>query len=82
MHFIIRGNYTMITLEVYPEIPVEKQRERPEFSTCYECHRTFRAKTEDQLCLELCNSCFEDLRSLREPIISVHVKPRPRMEPR
>ena len=72
----------MITLEVYPEIHVEQQRERPEFSTCYECHRTFRAKTEDQLCLELCNSCFENLRSLREPIISVHVKPRPRMEPR
>jgi len=72
----------MITLEAHPEIHVEKQRERPEFSTCYECHRTFRANSEDQLSLELCDSCFEDLRSLREPIISVHVKPRPRMEAR
>jgi len=72
----------MITLEAHPEIHVEQQRERPEFSTCYECHRTFRAKSEDQLSLELCNSCFEDLRSLREPIISVHVKARPRMEAR
>jgi len=72
----------MITLEAHPEIHVEQQRERPEFSTCYECHRTFRAKSEDQLSLELCNSCFEDLRSLREPIISVHVIARPRMEAR
>ena len=73
------GDYTMITLEA---LPVEEQKQRPEYSTCYECHRTFHAKSEDQLCLELCDSCFEDLRSLREPIISVHVKPRPRMEAR
>ena len=72
----------MITLEAHPEIPVEEQRQRPEFSTCYECQRTFRAKSEDQLSLQLCDCCFEDLRSLREPIISVHVKPRPRMETR
>ena len=72
----------MITLEAYPEVHVEEQRERPEFSTCYECHRTFRAKSEDQLCLQLCDSCFDDLRSLREPIISVHVKPRQRVEAR
>src|SRR5262250_2633719 len=68
----------MITLEAHPEIHVEEQRQRPAYSTCYECHRTFRAKSEDQLCLELCDSCFEDLRSLREPIVSVHVKPRAR----
>ena len=67
----------MITLEVHPEIQAREQRQRPEFSTCYECHRTFRAKSEDQLCLELCDSCLEDLRSLREPVISVHVKARP-----
>jgi len=67
----------MITLEVHPEIHAREQRQRPEFSTCYECHHTFRAKSEDQLCLELCDSCLEDLRSLREPVISVHVKARP-----
>jgi len=67
----------MITLEVHPEIHAREQRQRPEFSTCYECHRTFRAKSEDQLCLELCDSCLEDLRSLREPVISVHVRARP-----
>src|SRR5215475_12984239 len=70
VHFLIWGEYTMITLEAYPEIHVEEQHQRPEYSTCYECHRTFHAKSEDQLCLELCDSCFEDLRSLREPIIS------------
>jgi hypothetical protein len=26
--------------------------------------------------LDLCDTCIEDLRSLREPVISVHVKPR------
>ena len=67
----------MITLEGHPEIQAREQRQRPEFSTCYECHRTFHAKSEDQLCLELCDSCLEDLRSLREPVISVHVKARP-----
>jgi len=67
----------MITLEAYPEIHAEEQRQRPAYSTCYECHRTFHAKSEDQICLELCDSCLEDLRSLREPVISVHVKPRP-----
>jgi len=67
----------MIALEVHPEIHAREQRQRPEFTTCYECHRTFRAKSEDQLCLELCDSCLEDLRSLREPVISVHVRARP-----
>jgi hypothetical protein len=71
------GGEFMNTLEVHPEIHVREQRQRPAFSTCYECHHTFHAKSEDQLCLELCDSCFEALRSLREPVISIHVKPRP-----
>jgi len=67
----------MTALEVHPEIHVRELRERPAFSTCYECHRSFRAKSEDQLCLDLCDSCFDALRQLREPVISVHVKARP-----
>lgn len=67
----------MIALEVHPEIHVRELRERPAFSTCYECHRSFRAKCEDQLSLELCDSCFDAMRNLREPVLSVHVKPRP-----
>jgi hypothetical protein len=66
----------MNTLEVHPEIHVRAERQHPAYSTCYECHHTFHAKSEDQLCLELCDSCFEDLRSLREPVISIHIKPR------
>jgi len=66
----------MNTLEVHPEIQVREQHQHPAYSTCYECHHTFHAKSEDQLCLELCDSCFEDLRSLREPVISIHIKPR------
>jgi hypothetical protein len=29
------------------------------------------------LSLQLCDSCFDALRQHREPVISVHVKPRP-----
>jgi hypothetical protein len=29
------------------------------------------------LCLELCDSCFDAMRQPHEPVISVHVKPRP-----
>ena len=68
----------MDTLEVHPEIHIREQLERHAYSTCHECHRTFHAKSEDQLSLTLCDSCFEDLRSLREPTISIRVKPRPR----
>ena len=67
----------MNTLEVHPEIHVRQQVQSPAYSTCRECRRTFHAKSEDQLSLDLCDSCFEALRSLREPVISVHVKPRP-----
>lgn len=66
----------MIALEVHPEIHVRELHERPAFSTCHECHRSFRPKSEDQLCLELCDSCFDALRQPREPVVTVHVKPR------
>jgi len=68
----------MVTLEVHPEVHVREQRQRPAYSTCRECHHTFYARNEDQFCLALCDSCLEDLRDQREPVISVHVKPRPR----
>jgi hypothetical protein len=67
----------MIALEVHPEIHVRELRARPAFSSCHECHRSCHAKSEDQLCLELCDSCFDATRQLREPVIRAHVKPRP-----
>jgi len=67
----------MTTLEVHPEIHVQEQYQRPDYSTCFECHRSFRAKSEDQLSLKLCDTCFDALRQHREPVISVHVKARP-----
>lgn len=67
----------MNTLEVHPEIHVKEQGQHPAYSTCGECHHTFHAKSEDQPCLELCDSCFEALRSPHEPVISIHVKARP-----
>src|SRR5262249_53422765 len=73
-----KGELTMVTLEVHPEVHAREQRQLPAYSTCHECHHTFHARSEDQLSLTLCDSCFEDLRSLHEPIISVHVKPRMR----
>jgi hypothetical protein len=68
----------MITYEVQPEIHVRQQRQGPAFSTCRECHHTFYPKNEDQHCLELCDACIEKMQSAREPVISVHVKARPR----
>lgn len=65
----------MITLEVHREISAGEILQRPEL-TCYEGHRSFHAKSEDQLCLERCDQCFDNL-DLRESIISVHVKARP-----
>ena len=67
----------MTTLEVRPEMHVREQVQHPAFSTCYECHRSFHAKCEDQLSLELCDHCFDLFRHLREPILSVRVKARP-----
>jgi len=67
----------MSALEVHPEIHARELREHPAFSTCHECHRSFRAKSEDQLCLELCDSCFDTMRQPCEPVVRVHVKARP-----
>ena len=71
----------MISLEVHPEIQIQERLERPTFSTCTECHRSFHAKSEDQLCLILCDSCFDAVRNRPEPIVHVHVKARPRRVP-
>lgn len=68
----------MIELEVHPEIHVQEQPQRPAYSTCRKCHRSFRPKCEDQLSLELCNTCFDALRYPGEAIPCVHVKVRPR----
>jgi len=68
----------MITVEVQPEFHIIEEPRTRSYSTCRECHHTFYPKNEDQHCLELCDRCIEELRSLREPVISVHVKPRPR----
>ena len=67
----------MIAVADHSEIFIHKPSRRPDYSTCYECQRSFRAKCEDQLCLELCDHCFENLRYLGEPILSVHVEARP-----
>ncbi len=66
----------MITFEVHPEIHARELRERPSFSTCSECHRSFHAKTEDQLSLAVCDHCLDTIQNQREPVISVHVRPR------
>ncbi|HUN62234.1 MAG TPA: hypothetical protein VMU53_09595 [Candidatus Sulfotelmatobacter sp.] len=67
--------------EVHPEVHVREQFQRPEYSTCYECHRSFRAKSEDQLSVSLCDHCFDAARHLTEPVISIHVKVRPHRSP-
>lgn len=68
----------MTTLEVHPEINARELPQHPTFSTCHECHRSFHAKCESQLSLELCDHCFDLFHHLREPILSVHVRVRPR----
>ena len=68
----------MITLEVHPEIHTREQHQLPEYSTCYECHRSFHAKSEDQLSMSLCDHCFDVVRHGSEPVVSIHVKVRPR----
>ncbi len=68
----------MIELEVHPQIHVSEQQQHPDYSTCYECHRSFHAKSEDQLSLNLCNTCFDAARHISEPVVSIHIKVRPR----
>jgi len=68
----------MIELEVHPEIHIREARQESQNSTCYECHRSFRAKSEDQRCIGLCDTCFDAVRHVTEPTISVHIKARPK----
>jgi hypothetical protein len=68
----------MITLAVHPEIHAREQHQSPAYSTCYECHRSFHAKSEDQLTVSLCDHCFDAARHISEPVVSIHVKVRPR----
>lgn len=72
----------MITLEARPEIHISEAQQHPTHATCHECHRTFRPKSEDQLSLELCDSCFEALRQPGERLHSVRVKVLPRRSTR
>jgi len=64
----------MTMLEVHPEIHVTEQQPRPTYATCHECDRSFRPQSEDQLSLELCDSCFDALRHPGERLHSVSVK--------
>jgi len=68
----------MITLEVHPEVHVREQLQRSEYGTCFECHRSFRATTEEQLNLGLCDHCVDVARHISEPVLSIHVKVLPR----
>ena len=67
----------MIEFEV-PEIRVYELVQLPAYSICRACHRSFHAKSEDQLSLESCDSCFHALRFPEEAIPTVHVKVLPR----
>ncbi|MGB7435542.1 MAG: hypothetical protein WBR26_03040 [Candidatus Acidiferrum sp.] len=67
----------MLTFAVHPEVHVHEQVQRPEYSTCFECHRSFHAKSEDQLSVSLCDHCFDAARHVTEPVVSVHVRVRP-----
>jgi len=64
----------MTMLDVHPEIHVTEQLQRPNYATCHECHRTFRPRSEDQLSVELCDSCFEAFRHPGERIHTIRVK--------
>jgi len=65
-------------IEVHPEVHANEQTHHEKISTCHQCHRSFRAKSEDQFCLQLCDRCFDTHMSLQVPVLSVHVKARPR----
>jgi hypothetical protein len=65
-------------IEVHPEIHASETTQHEKICTCHQCHHSFRARSEDQFCLQLCNECFTAHMNLREPVISVHVKARPR----
>lgn len=65
-------------IEVHPKIHEPEKTQHQEISTCHQWHRSFRAKNEDQFCMQLCNDCFDAHMNLREPVFSVRVKARPR----
>ena len=64
-------------IEVHPEVHANEQTHHEKVSTCHQCHRSFRARSEDQYCLQLCNDCFAAHMNLSEPMVSVRVKARP-----
>lgn len=55
---------------------VKIEHELPRYATCVECHRTYRPRSEDQACMELCDECFESAKYPREHVVSVHVRPK------
>ena len=56
---------------------VEVKPELPSLATCSECQRSFRPRSEEQSCLELCDNCYEEFKYPHERVISVHVHARP-----
>jgi hypothetical protein len=56
---------------------VKAEPELAQYATCVECHRSYRPRSEDQACMELCDECFETAKYPREHIVSVHVRPKP-----
>jgi hypothetical protein len=68
----------MIELEFPTSVHVEEQFQSPAYSTCQECHRSFHAKCEDQVSLQLCDKCFEALLRPAEAVPTVRVKVLPR----
>jgi hypothetical protein len=58
-------------------IHVRIQFECPEYSTCYACHRSYHAKSEYQLSVNMCASCFEMACGIGQAIWEVHVMAQP-----
>ncbi len=70
----------MITPDVHTEVHVYQQQTHPNYSTCFECHRSFRPKSEHQLNLHLCERCFQDHTAV-DPVVHIHVKVLPHRPP-
>jgi hypothetical protein len=56
---------------------VEVKPELPSTATCVECQRTYRPRSQEQACLELCDTCYEEFKYPHERVISVHVHAHP-----
>lgn len=67
----------MTTLAAHTEIRVQEIPNEQGFSTCCQCHRSFRAKSLDQMSVGLCCHCFDALRTNCEPVLRIHIRPRP-----